>query len=104
MVDWGLWFFSELPADCPNCHLCTHLVVSSSGQTLFHYGFGHHRVGGIFYQGNHIRFHHTHYAEGHLVSSVYRRNRRNNTPYFLIAVIVVTGGCIYFFHSICSSQ
>ena len=32
------------------------------------------------------------YAEGHLVSSVYRRNRRNNTPYFLIPAIVVAGG------------
>ena len=52
----------------------------------------------------HIRFHHTFYAKGHLVSSVHRRNHGNNTPYFLIAVIVVTGGCIYFFHSICSSQ
>ena len=70
--------------------ICTHLVVSS-GQTLFHYGFGHHRVGGIFYR-NHIRFHHTHYAKGHLVSSGYRRNQGNNTPYFLVPAIVVAGG------------
>ena len=51
MVDWGLWFFSELPLIALTA-ICTHLVVSS-GQTLFHYGFGHHRVGGIFYR-NHI--------------------------------------------------
>jgi hypothetical protein len=89
MVEWGRWFLSELPLIALTA-ICTHLVVSS-GQTLFHYGFGHHRVGGIFYQ-NHIRFHHTHYAKGHLVSSIYRRNRGNNTPYFLIPAIVVAGG------------
>ena len=55
------------------------------------HGLGHHRIGGIFYR-NHIRFHHTHYAKGHLVSSIYRRNQGNNTPYFLIPTIVVAGG------------
>jgi sterol desaturase/sphingolipid hydroxylase (fatty acid hydroxylase superfamily) len=89
MVEWGRRFLSELPLIALTA-ICTHLVVSS-GQTLFHYGFGHHRFGGIFYR-NHIRFHHRQYAEGHLVSSIYRHNQGNNTPYFLIPVIVVAGG------------
>jgi hypothetical protein len=59
MVEWVRWFLSELPLIALTA-ICTHLVVSS-GQTLFHYGFGHHRVGGIFYR-NHIGFHHTFYA------------------------------------------
>ena len=54
MVEWGRWFLSELPLIVLTA-ICTHLVVSSS-QTLFHYGLGHHRIGGIFYR-NHIRFH-----------------------------------------------
>jgi sterol desaturase/sphingolipid hydroxylase (fatty acid hydroxylase superfamily) len=70
--------------------ICAHLVVSS-GQTLFHYGLGHHRIGGIFYR-NHIRFHHTHYAKGHLVSPIYLGDEGNNTPYFLIPTILVAGG------------
>src|SRR6476620_5781867 len=86
MVEWGRWFLSELPLIALTA-VCTHLVLSS-GQTLFHYGFGHHRLGGIFYR-NHIRFHHTHYAKGHLVSATYRGNDGNNTPYFLIPTILV---------------
>ena len=89
MVEWARWFLSELPLFVLTA-ICTHLVVSI-GQTLFHYGLGHHRIGGIFYR-NHIRFHHTHYAKGHLVSSTYRRNEGNNTPYFLIPTILVAGG------------
>ena len=89
MVVWERWILSELPLIALTI-LCTHLVVSSS-QTLLHYGLGHHRVGGIFYR-NHIRFHHTHYAKGHLVSSVYRGNQGNNTPYFVIPVLIVAGG------------
>ena len=89
MVEWGRWFLAELPLITLTA-ICTHLVVSS-GQTLFHYGFGHHRVGGIFYR-NHIRFHHTHYAKGHLVSSIHRHNEGNNTPYFLIPAVIVAGG------------
>ena len=88
MVEWARWFLSELPLIVLTA-ICTHLVVSIS-QTLFHYGLGHHRIGGIFYR-NHIRFHHTHYAKGHLVSSTYRRNEGNNTPYFLIPTILVAG-------------
>lgn len=65
----------------------THLVVSGS-QTLFHYSLGHHRLGGAFFR-NHIRFHHTYYARGHLVSSTYRGDEGNNTPYFLVPIILV---------------
>ena len=68
MVEWVKWFMTVLPLFVLTA-ISTHLVVSSS-QTLFHYILGHHRIGGIFYR-NHIRFHHTYYAKGHLVSSVY---------------------------------
>ncbi len=86
IVEWGQWFWSELPLTA----IATHLIVSSS-QTLFHYGLGHHRIGGIFYR-NHIQFHHTHYARGHLASSIHRRNEGNNTPYFLIPAFLLAGG------------
>src|ERR1700693_2879119 len=89
MVEWARWFLSELPLFVLTA-ICTHLVVSIS-QTLFHYGLGHHRIGGIFCR-NHIRFHHTYYAKGHLVSSAYRGDEGNNTPYFLIPTILVAGG------------
>jgi hypothetical protein len=48
-----------------------------------HRWLGHRRVGGIFFR-NHIKFHHTIYAKGHLVSSACRGEEGNNTPYFLI--------------------
>src|SRR6476646_4652540 len=89
MVECARWFLSVLPLYVVSA-FCSHLLVSS-GQTLFHYGLGHHRIGGIFYR-NHLRFHHTHYAKGHLVSSTRRRNEGNNTPYFLIPTILVAGG------------
>jgi hypothetical protein len=89
MGEWARLFLSELPLFVLTA-VCTHPVISI-GQTLFHYGLGHHRIGDIFYR-NHIRFHHEHYAEGHLVSSTYRRNEGNNTPYFLIPTILVAGG------------
>lgn len=89
MTEWAQWFLSELPLFILTA-ICTHLVMSS-GQTLFHYGLGHHRIGGIFYR-NHIRFHHTYYAKGHLVSSNYRGEEGNNTPYFLIPTTLAAGG------------
>jgi len=67
--------------------VCTHLVMSC-GQTLLHYGLGHRRLGCALYR-NHIRFHHTYYARGHLVSPTYRGEEGNNTPYFLIPTIMV---------------
>jgi sterol desaturase/sphingolipid hydroxylase (fatty acid hydroxylase superfamily) len=88
MVEWVNWLMSELSLFLLTA-ICTHLVVSSS-QTLFHYALGHHRVGGIFYR-NHIRFHHTYYAKGHLVSSAYRSDEGNNTPYFFIPTVFVAG-------------
>ena len=88
MVEWVKWLISELPLFVLAA-ICTHLVVSSS-QTLFHYILGHHRIGGAFYR-NHIRFHHTYYAKGHLVSSTYRSDKGNNTPYFFIPTIGVAG-------------
>jgi hypothetical protein len=89
MVEWARWFLLELPLFTATA-ICTHLVMSG-GQTLFHYGFGHHKFGGIFFR-NHIRFHHGYYAKGHLVSSAYRRNEGNNTPYFLLPTILVAAG------------
>ena len=46
--------------------LVTHLVMSF-GQTFLHYKVAHHRIGGKLFR-NHINFHHTHYADDHLVS------------------------------------
>jgi sterol desaturase/sphingolipid hydroxylase (fatty acid hydroxylase superfamily) len=89
MIELTRWLLSVLPLLILTA-IGTHLVISIC-QTLFHYCLGHHRIGGIFYR-NHIRFHHTHYAKGHLVSSAYRGNDGNNTPYFLIPTILVAGG------------
>jgi sterol desaturase/sphingolipid hydroxylase (fatty acid hydroxylase superfamily) len=89
MDECARWFLSEFPLFILTA-ICTHLVVSS-GQTLFHYGLGHHRIGGVFFR-NHIRFHHTYYAKGHLVSAAYRGTKGNNTPYFLVPTILVAGG------------
>ena len=85
MLQLAVWSVSELPLFAVTA-MGTHLVVSAS-QTLFHYGLGHHRLGGVFFR-NHIRFHHTYYAKGHLVSSTYRGEEGNNTPYFLIPTIL----------------
>ena len=85
LVRWALW---ELPLFALVA-IGTHLVVSGS-QTLFHYSLGHHPIGGLFFR-NHIRFHHTYYARGHLVSVDYRAEKGNNTPYFLIPTTLVAG-------------
>lgn len=73
--------------------ICTHLVMSS-GQTLLHYGLGHHRLGGVLYR-NHIKYHHTYYAKGHLASTTYLGEEGNNTPYFLVPTLLV-GGALFF--------
>jgi multisubunit Na+/H+ antiporter MnhG subunit len=86
LARWSLWD----PALFALTAISTHLVVSGS-QTLLHCGLGHHRFGGVFFR-NHIQFHHTYYARGHLVSSTYRGDEGNNTPYFLIPTILVAGG------------
>jgi len=47
MVEWWVrWLMPELPLFGLTV-ICTHLVMSGI-QTLFHYGLGHHRIGGIF--------------------------------------------------------
>jgi sterol desaturase/sphingolipid hydroxylase (fatty acid hydroxylase superfamily) len=89
MVDLARWSLWNLPLFVLTA-ICTHLVVSSS-QTLLHYSLGHHRFGGAFFR-NHIRFHHTYYARGHLMSPSYRGEEGNNTPYFLIPTILIAGG------------
>ena len=73
--------------------VATHLVMSF-GQTLLHYKVAHHRIGGKLFR-NHINFHHTHYADDHLVSRTYLGDEGNITPYFLIPVFLV-GGAAYF--------
>ena len=88
MAELRRWSLLELPLFALTA-ISTHLVVSCS-QTLLHYSLGHHRLGGIFFR-NHIRFHHTYYARGHLVSTAYRGDKGNNTPYFLIPTILVAG-------------
>jgi hypothetical protein len=69
-------------------------AAMSCGQTLMHCWLGHHRLGGRFFH-NHINFHHTYYARGHLTSAVYRGTDGNNTPFFLIPT---TGGWRSVFH------
>ena len=73
--------------------VATHLVMSF-GQTLLHYKVAHHPIGGKLFR-NHINFHHTHYADDHLVSRTYLGDEGNITPYFFIPVFLV-GGCAYF--------
>ncbi len=73
--------------------ICTHLAMSGS-QTFLHYWLGHRRLGGALYR-NHIKFHHTYYAQGHLVSTKYRGAEGNNTPYFLIPTVLVGAGLFY---------
>ena len=73
--------------------VATHLLMSF-GQTFLHYKVAHNPIGGKLFR-NHINFHHTHYAEDHLVSRTYLGDEGNITPYFLIPVFLV-GGCVYF--------
>jgi sterol desaturase/sphingolipid hydroxylase (fatty acid hydroxylase superfamily) len=72
--------------------VATHLVMSFA-QTLMHYKLGHHPIGGKFFR-NHINFHHTYYAQDHLVSPTYLGDEGNNTPFFFIPVFLV-GACTY---------
>lgn len=88
MVEVTRWSLTELPWFVLTA-VCAHLVMSG-GQTLFHYGLGHRRLGGVFFR-NHIRFHHRYYARGNLVSPTQPADDGNNTPYFLIPTILVTG-------------
>ena len=76
MIEVTQWSLVNLPLLVLTA-VCAHLVMSG-GQTLFHYGLGHHRMGGLFFR-NHIRFHHKYYARGRLVSPTYRGEEGNNT-------------------------
>lgn len=71
----------------------THLVISF-GQTILHARLAHNSFGRRFFR-NHINFHHSYYSKDHLVSKTYRRNEGNNTPFFLIPVLLL-GACTYF--------
>ena len=71
----------------------THLVMSFS-QTIMHQKLGHRVLGRGFFL-NHINFHHSYYSKDHLVSPKYLGDKGNNTPYFLIPVLLV-GCCTYF--------
>lgn len=73
--------------------IATHLVMSL-GQTLMHAHLGHRPLSGRLFR-NHIGFHHTYYARDHMVSRAYRDEEGNNTPFFLIPVLLVGAG-MYF--------
>ena len=73
--------------------IVTYLIVSF-GQTLMHYKLGHRPIGGKLFR-NHINFHHSYYSRDHLVSRTYLDDEGNNTPFFLIPVLLV-GACSYF--------
>ena len=66
----------------------------SFGQTFLHWQLAHRPIGGKFFR-NHNNFHHTHYSKEHLVSKNYLGNDGNNTPFFVVPVILV-GACTYF--------
>ena len=86
------WLLVEVPLFVLTV-ICTHLVISCS-QILLHYQLGHRRLGGTLFR-NHMNFHHTYYARGHLASATYRGAEGNNTPFFLIPAILV-GGILFF--------
>ncbi len=85
------WLLSELFLLLVTA-VATHLAVSFA-QTIFHYTLGHHRIGGQLFR-NHINFHHTYYSKDHLVSPKYLAEEGNNTPFFLIPVVLL-GACFY---------
>jgi hypothetical protein len=87
------WLLRELPLFFLTA-IVTHLIMSFC-QTLMHYKLGHNEMGRRFFL-NHINFHHSYYSKDHLVSKRYLDEEGNNTPYFLIPVLLV-GGCTYFF-------
>ncbi len=83
MPGWAHWLIFELPWFAMVI-IATHLTVSC-GQTVLHRWLGHKRVGGQFCR-NHIAFHHTFYARGHLESAIYRGSGGINTSFFLVPI------------------
>jgi sterol desaturase/sphingolipid hydroxylase (fatty acid hydroxylase superfamily) len=73
--------------------IVTHLAVSFA-QTFMHYRLAHRPLGGTFFR-NHINFHHTYYSRDHLVSRTYRGDEGNNTPYFIIPVLLAGIGSYF---------
>ena len=73
--------------------LATHVVMSLF-QTVMHQRLGHHRLGGRLFR-NHVNFHHRFYAKDHLVSTVYRGDEGNNTPFFFIPIFLVGAGTFF---------
>ena len=77
--------------------VATHLVMSF-GQTLLHYKVGHHPIGGKLFR-NHINFHHSHYADDHLVSPTVVTGRlkpRRRVQWWRMLCRIRTGsGCIW---------
>jgi sterol desaturase/sphingolipid hydroxylase (fatty acid hydroxylase superfamily) len=71
----------------------THFVVSFF-QTFLHCTLGHRPIGGRIFR-NHVNFHHAYYSKDHLASNAYLGDEGNNTPLFLVPVILV-GACTYF--------
>ena len=100
MVECARWFLSALPLMVLTA-IGTHLVVSSS-QTLFHYGLGHHRIGGIFYR-NHIRFHHNTTPRAIWCRPFIVATKETTRPIFSSPQSSSQVGCFLFFRSICSS-
>jgi sterol desaturase/sphingolipid hydroxylase (fatty acid hydroxylase superfamily) len=72
--------------------IVTHLLISF-GQTFLHYRLAHNSLGRKLFR-NHINFHHTCYSRNHLVSKTHFSGEGNNTPFFLIPIILV-GTCTY---------
>ena len=85
MAGWLHWSLIEPPMIVAVL-LGTHLLMSG-GQTLMHYWLGHRRIGGVLFR-NHINYHHAYYARGHLAMAVPEGNEGNNTPYFLVPVLL----------------
>ena len=94
MVECARWFLSELPLFVLTA-ICTHLVISI-GQTLFHYGLGHHRIGGIFYR-NHIRFHHATMPRAIWCPPLIVATKETTRPTFSSPQSSSQVGCILFF-------
>lgn len=92
MAGWVHWSLIEIPLFA-GVMAGTHLVMSG-GQTLMHYWLGHRRIGGVLFR-NHINFHHARYARGHLTSAVPQAIEGNNTPFFLVPVLLA-GAAVFF--------
>ena len=89
LPSWAWWSLLEIPLTIA----VTHLTISL-GQTLMHYWLGHRRIGGVLFR-NHINFHHAFYTRGRLATAVQQGSEGNNTPFFLVPVVMAA--CALFF-------